>query len=152
MASVSLKTLARVIVYPLLLLIGGAALGLAAYPQVVGHKVWMLSWAYRSIFNPPEYDAARITRIARERLLGWWKDIPGFRIVDQRDFGEEAREFLIEHLDSDGTVTKKIVRIWVRWKLWTQNNGEDIIYKAPGPDGVDIIEMIIEANRCEHCG
>ena len=143
--------IARVFVYPLLLLIGGAALGFAAYPQVVGHKVWLLSWAYRSIFTPPSYDAERVSRIARQKLVNWWQDIPGFRIIDQRDFGEEAREFLVEHLDSEGNVTRKIVRIWVRWKLWTQNNGEDIIYQAAGPDDIELIEIEV-TEPCEHCG
>ena len=151
MASVSVRTLARLVVYPLLLLIGGAGLGFAAYPQVVGHKYWLVSWAYRSIFNPPEYDAEKVTRIARERLLGWWKDIPGFRIIDQRDFGEEAREFLVEHLDASGNVTQKIVRIWVRWKLWSQNNGEDIIYQTAGPDDIELIEIEV-TEPCERCG
>ena len=128
MASVSVRTLARVIVYPLLLVVGGAALGFAAYPQIVAHKYWLISWAYRSIFDPPKYDAEKVSRIARERLLGWWKDIPGFRIIDQRDFGEEAREFLVEYKGDEGEIQQKVVRIWVRWKLWSQNNGEDIIY------------------------
>ena len=125
---VHVRTLTRLVVYPALLLIGGAGLGFAAYPQVVGHKYWLVAWAYRSIFHPPKYDPERVTRIAKEKLINWWRDIPGFRIIDQRDFGEEAREFLVEHLDASGNVTQKAVRIWVRWKLWTQNNGEDIIY------------------------
>ena len=45
--------------------------------------------------------------------------------------GGAAREFLVEHLDADGKVTQKIVRIWVWRKLWSQNNGEDIIYGEP---------------------
>src|SRR5210317_1718574 len=106
---VHVRTIARAVVYPMLLLIGGAGLGFAAYPQVIGHKFWLISWAYRSIFDPPKYDAEKETRIARERLLKWWRDIPGFRIIDQRDFGEEAREFLVEHLDASGTVTQKVV-------------------------------------------
>ena len=151
MTLIHVRTIARAVVYPLLLIIGGTALGFAAYPQVVGHKYWLISWAYRSIFDPPKYDAEKVTRIARERLLGWWRDIPGFRIIDQRDFGEEAREFLVEHLDSEGNVTRKIVRIWVRWKLWSQNNGEDIIYQAAGPDDIELIEIEV-AEPCERCG
>jgi hypothetical protein len=151
MASVSVSTLARVVVYPLLLLIGGAALGFAAYPQIVAHKFWLVSWACRSIFTPPQYDAEKVTRIARERLVNWWRDIPGFRIIDQRDFGEEAREFLVEHLDADGKVNQKIVRIWVRWKLWSQNNGEGIIYQTAGPDDIELIEIEV-TEPCEACG
>jgi len=148
---IHVRTIARAVVYPMLLLIGGAGLGFAAYPQVIGHKFWLISWAYRSIFDPPKYDAEKVTRIARERLLKWWRDIPGFRIIDQRDFGEEAREFLVEHLDSEGNVTRKIVRIWVRWKLWSQNNGEDIIYQAAGPDDIELIEIEV-TEPCERCG
>ena len=151
MTRIHVKTLCRVVVYPLLLIIGGASLGFAAYPQLVGHKYWLVSWAYRSIFNPPTYDAEKVTRIARERLLGWWRDIPGFTIIDQRDYGEEAREFLIEHLDDEGKVIRKIVRIWVRWKLWSQNNGEDIIYQAAGPDDIDLIEIEV-TEKCDCCG
>jgi len=125
---IHVRTIARAVVYPLLLIIGGAALGFAAYPQVIGHKYWLVAWAYRSIFHPPKYDAEKVTRIARERLLGWWQDIPGFRIIDQRDFGEEAREFLVEYKGDEGELQQKVVRIWVRWKLWSQSNGEDIIY------------------------
>lgn len=118
MTRVHVRTIARAVVYPLLFAIGGAALGFAAYPQVVGHKAWLISYAYNSIFNPPTYNAEAVTRIATERLTKWWRDAPGFTIIDWRDFGEEAREFLIEHLDDDGKVIRKIVRIWVRWKLW----------------------------------
>ena len=151
MESVSVRTLARVVVYPLILLIGGAALGFAAYPQIVGHKYWLVAWAVRAIFSPPTYDAEKVSRIARERLLGWWKDIPGFTIIDQRDFGEEAREFLVEHLDADGKVIRKVVRIWVRWKLWSQNNGEGIIYQAAGPDDIELIEIEV-TEPCGRCG
>jgi hypothetical protein len=151
MASVSVRTLARVVVYPLLLLIGGAALGFAAYPQVVGHKYWLISWAYRSIFHPPKYNAEAVTRIATERLTKWWRDVPGFTIIDWRDFGEEAREFRVEHLDAEGNVVRKLVRVWVRWKLWSQNNGEEIIYKAAGPDDIELIEIEV-TESCERCG
>lgn len=151
MTVIRVTTLARFIVYPLLLVVVGAALGFAAYPQVVGHKYWLASWAARAIFNPPIYDADKVTRIATERLTKWWRDVPGFTIIDWRDFGEEAREFRVEHLDADGKVVRKLVRVWVRWKLWSQNNGEEIIYQADGPEDIELIEIEV-TEPCEHCG
>lgn len=127
-----MRTAARVIFYTAFLLLAGSSLGFVAYPQIVGHKIWLISWAYQAIFHPPAYDAEAVTRIARMRLIGWWKDVPGFRIIDWREFGEEARDFLIEYVDEDGTTVQEVQRIWVRWKSWTQNNGEDIIYQGDG--------------------
>lgn len=126
------RTLGRVVVYPLVFLLVGGGLGFAAYPQVIGHKIWLISWAYRCIFHPPAYDAETVTRIARMRLVGWWQDVPGFRILDWREFGEEAREFLIEYVDDDGTTVQAVKRVWVRWKSWSQNNGEGVIYQGEG--------------------
>ena len=143
MTLIHVRTLARVVCYPLLALVLGLAIGFRAYPEIVGHKVWLISWSYQSIFDPPIYNADAVTWIARQRLLGWYEGVPGFRIVDWREFGEEARDFLIEFVDSDGNKVVKKKRVWVRWKLWTQNNGEDIIYGA-SPDSADNLRIVIE--------
>jgi hypothetical protein len=140
---IHVRTLARAVFYPLLALIVGLGLGFAAYPQVVGHKLWLLSWAYTAIFNPPTYNAEAVTWIARQRLIKWYEEVPGFRILDWREFGEEARDFLIEFIDAAGNKVVKKKRVWVRWKLWTQNNGEDIIYGAD-PTMSDDLKVSVE--------
>lgn len=104
------------------ILVATAAISL--FPQIVGHKVWLIAWAYESIFHPPAYDATAVTQVARMRLTGWWEGVPGFRVLECRDFGEEAREFLVEYVDEEGAPVKRVVRVWVRWKPWTMNNGE----------------------------
>ena len=143
MTLIHVRTLARAVFYPLLALVLGLAIGFRAYPEIVGHKVWLISWAYQSIFHPPAYNAEAVTWIARQRLIRWYEEVPGFRILDWREFGEEARDFLIEFIDRDGktVVTKK--RVWVRWKLWTQNNGEDIIYQGQ-PAADDSLVVTVE--------
>ena len=132
MSTVEIKTLARVVIYPLVFLLVGGGLGFAAYPQVVGHKLWLISWAYQSIFHPAPYDAEAVTRIATARLLKHYGHKPGFRLIDWRDFGEEGREFRIELTGPDNQPTRHLIRIWVRWKNWAVNNGEDIIYQGEG--------------------
>ena len=132
MSTIEIKTLARVVIYPLVFLLVGGGLGFAAYPQVVGHKLWLISWAYQSIFHPAPYDAEAVTRIATARLLKHYGHKPGFRLIDWRDFGEEAREFRIELTGQDNQPTRHLIRIWVRWKNWAVNNGEDIIYQGEG--------------------
>lgn len=132
MTMIHIKTLARVVVYPLVFLIVGLVLGFAAYPQTVGHKLWLISWAYQSIFHPPQYNADVVTKIARRRLLDLYGRQPGFRIIDWREFGEEARDFLVEYVDEDGKPFQTVQRVWVRWKLWTQNLGEEIVYEGHG--------------------
>lgn len=143
MTMIHIRTLARAVLYPLLALVVGLGLGFAAYPQVVGHKLWLISWAYQSIFHPPEYNAEAVTIIARMRLAGWYEGVPGFRILEWREFGEEGRDFLIEYTGDDGSPVKKVKRVWVRWKLWAQNNGEDIIYGAE-PERLDEVQFSIE--------
>ena len=132
MSAIELRTLARVVIYPLVFLLVGGGLGFAAYPQVVGHKLWLISWAYQSIFHPAPYNAEAVTRIATARLLKHYGHKPGFRLIDWRDFGEEAREFRIELTGQDNQPTRHLIRIWVRWKNWAVNNGEDIIYQGEG--------------------
>ena len=132
MSTIELRTLARVVIYPLVFLLVGGGLGFAAYPQVVGHKLWLISWAYQSIFHPAPYDAEAVTRIATARLLKHYGHKPGFRLIDWRDFGEEAREFRIELTGADNKPQRHLIRIWVRWKNWAVNNGEDIIYQGEG--------------------
>ena len=143
MTMIHVRTLARVVCYPLLALVLGLAIGFRAYPEIVGHKVWLISWAYQSIFNPPTYNADAVTWIARRKLLGWYGELPGFRILDWREFGEEARDYLIEYIDRDGNKKREKKRIWVRWKLWTQNNGEDIIYQGE-QDAVGSLVVTVE--------
>lgn len=143
MTLIHVRTLARAVFYPLLALIVGLGLGFAAYPQIVGHKLWLLSWAYTAIFNPPAYNAEAVTWIARQRLIKWYEEVPGFCILDWREFGEEARDFLIEFIDRDGKTVVKKKRVWVRWKLWTQNNGEDMIYQGQ-PAADDSLVVTVE--------
>lgn len=142
MTLIDAKTLARAVCYPLLALVMGLAIGFRAYPEIVGHKVWLISWAYQSIFNPPEYNAEAVTWIARQRLIHWYEEVPGFRILSWREFGEEARDFLIQFVDAEGKTVVKKKRVWVRWKLWSQNNGEDIIYQGqPATDGSLVVTV-----------
>lgn len=142
MSSIQLKTLARVVIYPLVVLLVGLGLGFAAYPQVVGHKLWLISWAYQTIFHPPKYDAEAVTKIARMRLETHWGGKPGFRVLDWRDFGEEAREFLVELTGEDGKPTQTIIRIWVRWKPWAMNNGDGVILYSVPNDVVVYTEIV----------
>ena len=147
------RTLARVFFYPAITLALGLAIGFRAYPDVVGHKVWLLSWAYQSIFNPPEYNRDAVTWMARSRLLYIFQDVPGFRILKVFEVGEEARDFLIEYIDDSGSLKKVRKRVFVHWKLWTQNNGEtrfdlnDQEYQS----GFDLLKIEVK-EPCEHCG
>lgn len=143
MTLIHVRTLARAVAYPVLALVLGLAIGFRAYPEIVGHKVWLISWAYQSIFYPPTYNPDAVTWIARQRLLGWYEGVPGFRILDWREWGEEARDFLIEFIDGEGKTVVKKKRVWVRWKLWTQNNGEDIIYQGQ-PAADDSLVVTVE--------
>lgn len=140
---IHVRTLARVILYPAIFLIAGLVVGFASHPQVVGHKLWLISWAYQSIFHPPTYNAEAVTLIARMRLTSWYGEVQGFRIIDWREYGEEARDFLIEYTGDDGKPVTERKRVWVRWKLWTQNNGEDIIY-GNGPQRLDEVQFSVE--------
>lgn len=128
MTMVHVSTIARAVIYPIIFVIIGGGLGFAAYPQVVGHKLWLISWAYQSIFHPAPYDPDAVTRIATMKLMAHWRHKPGFTLIDWRDFGEEAREFRIELTGPDGTPERKLIRVWVRWKNWAVNNGEDMFY------------------------
>lgn len=132
MTMVHVSTIARAVIYPIILVIIGGGLGFAAYPQVVGHKLWLISWAYQSIFHPAAYDPDAVTRIATMKLMAHWSHKPGFTLIDWRDFGEEAREFRIELTGEDNKPERHLIRIWVRWKSWAVNNGEDIIYQGEG--------------------
>lgn len=140
---IHIRTLARVVLYPAICLLAGLVIGFASHPQVVGHKLWLISWAYQSIFHPPAYNAEAVTLIARMRLTSWYADIPGFKVIDWREFGEEARDFVIEYTGDDGTKVTKRKRVWVRWKLWTQNNGEEIIY-GEKPQRQDEVQIVVE--------
>jgi len=139
---IHVKTLARAVAYPLLALVLGLAIGFRAYPEIVGHKVWLISWAYQSIFHPPEYNPEAVTWIARQRLLSWYGELAKFRIIRMREWGEEARDFFIEY-EENGVTVQRIKRVWVRWKIWTQNNGEDIIYQGQ-PAADDSLVVTVE--------
>ena len=97
----------------------------------IGHKAWLISWAYADIFHPPEYDPNKVEFIARLKLYAELLQQPHtFRIVGSRPIGEECIVFSLEHFDSnEGTVQSKKA-IWVRWKPWTMNNGEEILQEA----------------------
>ena len=50
---------------------------------------------------------------------------------------------MIEFIDAAGNKVVKKKRVWVRWKLWTQNNGEDIIYQGQ-PTADDSLVVTVE--------
>ena len=150
MTLIHIRTLARAVCYPLLALVMGLAIGFRACPEIVGHKVWLIGWAYQSIFDPPEYNAQAVTRIAHGKLVGWYGHLPGFKVIRMREWGEEARDFFVEY-EEEGETVQRIKRVWVRWKLWSQNNGEDIIYQAAGPDDIELIEIEV-TEPLKHCG
>lgn len=141
------KTIARPVFYAAFLLLVGLCTGFVAYPQVVGHKLWLMSWAYQSIFRPPEYRAWAVTWIAERKLFAHFFDKEDVRILECREDGEEMRVFVVQYAGPDGHPVIENKRIWVRWKLWTQNNGEDLIYKGGEPRPQD--SLIVEIQDAE---
>jgi len=81
--------------------------------------------------------------------MQWYGRLPKFRVVQMREWGEEARDFLVEY-EENGEAVQRMKRVWVRWKLWTQNNGEDIIYGADSTTSDDLkvsVEDVAEDNE-----
>ena len=97
----------------------------------IGHKAWLVSWAYADIFHPPEYDPKKVAFIARLKLHAELLQRPHTtRVVGLRPFGEECVIFTLEHFDPDEGIVQSKRTIWVRWKPWTMNNGEKILHEA----------------------
>ena len=97
----------------------------------IGHKAWLVSWAYADIFHPPEYDPKKVEFIARLKLYADLLQEPHtFHIVGSRPIGEECIIFSLEHFDSNERAVQSKRAIWVRWKPWTMNNGEKILQEA----------------------
>lgn len=96
----------------------------------IGHKAWLVSWAYADIFHPPEYDAERVEMIARLKLYAQFHDPLTIEILEHRPFGEECVVYKIKHFKPDGSTLHTERPIWVHWKPWTMNNGSTILHEA----------------------
>ena len=96
----------------------------------VGHKAWLVSWAYADIFHPPKYDAEKVELIARVKLYAQFHDPRTIQILDHRPFGEEAIVYTIQHFKPDGSILQTEKLVWVHWKPWTMNNGETILRES----------------------
>ena len=96
----------------------------------IGHKAWLVSWAYADIFHPPEYDAEKVEIIARLKLYAQFHDPRTIQILDHRPFGEECVIYTIQHLKPDGSAFQTEIPVWVHWKPWTMNNGTTILHEA----------------------
>ncbi len=96
----------------------------------VGHKAWLVSWAYADIFHPPTYDAEKVELIARLKLYAQFHDPRTIQILDHRPFGEEAIVYTIQHRNPDGSILQTEKLVWVHWKPWTMNNGETILRES----------------------
>lgn len=96
----------------------------------IGHKAWLVSWAYADIFNPPEYDAERVEMIARLKLYAQFHDPRTIQILGYRPFGEECVIYKIKLSKPDGSTLHTERPIWVHWKPWTMNNGSTILHEA----------------------
>ena len=96
----------------------------------IGHKAWLVSWAYADIFHPPEYDAEKVEVIARLKLYAQFPDPRTIQILNHRPFGEECVIYTIQHLKPDGSKLQTENPIWVHWKPWTMNNGTTILHEA----------------------
>jgi hypothetical protein len=96
----------------------------------VGHKAWLMSWAYADIFHPPEYDAEKVEIIARLKLYAQFHDPRTIQILGHRPFGEEAVIYTIQHFKPDGSILQTEKLVWVHWKPWTMNNGTTILRES----------------------
>ena len=96
----------------------------------IGHKAWLVSWAYADIFHPPEYDAEKVEMIARLKLYAQFHDPRTIQILDHRPFGEEAIVYTVQHFKPDGSILQTEKIVWVHWKPWTMNNGETILRES----------------------
>ena len=96
----------------------------------VGHKAWLVSWAYTEIFHPPKYDPIKVEQVARMKLYAQFRNPISVRILRYRPFGEECVVYTIEQSDSDGHKIQEERAVWVHWKPWTMNNGTTILREA----------------------
>ena len=103
---------------------------IARHAAAIGHKVWLVSWAYTDIFHPPEYDPEKVERIARMKLYAQFNDPRNVRILGHRSFGEECVIYKIETCNPDSSDRQQERIVWVHWKPWTMNNGTTILREA----------------------
>ena len=96
----------------------------------IGHKAWLVSWAYADIFHPPEYDAEKVEIIARLKLYAQFHDPRTIQILTHRPFGEECVIYTIQHLKPGGSAFQTEIPVWVHCKPWTMNNGTTILHEA----------------------
>ena len=96
----------------------------------IGHKAWLVSWAYADIFHPPEYDEEKVEIIARLKLYAQFDDPRAIQILSHRPFGEEGVLYTIQHFKPDGSILQTEKLVWVHWKPWTMNNGTTILHEA----------------------
>ena len=96
----------------------------------IGHKAWLVSWAYADIFHPPEYHAEKVEIIARKKLYAQFDDPRTIQILSHRPFGEEGVIYTIQHFKPDGSILQTEKLVWVHWKPWTMNNGTTILHEA----------------------
>ncbi len=96
----------------------------------IGHKAWLVSWAYADIFHPPEYDAEKVEMIARLKLFTQFHDPRTIEILEHRPFGEECVIYKIKLFKPDGSTFHTERPIWVHWKPWTMNNGSTILHET----------------------
>lgn len=103
---------------------------IARHAAAIGHKVWLVGWAYTDIFHPPKYDPEKVEHIARMKLYAQFRDPREVLILGHRPFGEECVIYKIETLDSVGRKRQHERIVWVHWKPWTMNNGTTILREA----------------------
>lgn len=102
----------------------------ARHANTIGHKLWLVGWAYKDIFHPPEYDPVKVETIARMKLYAQFHDPSIIRIVGHHPYGEECIVYTVEHFKSDGSTLQFTKKVRVHWKPWTMNNGEKILYES----------------------
>lgn len=100
---------------------------IARHAAAIGHKVWLVGWAYTDIFHPPKYDPEKVEHIARMKLYAQFRNPSEVRILGHRPFGEECVIYKIETFDSDSRKRQQERIVWVHWKPWTMNNGDTIL-------------------------
>ena len=103
---------------------------IARHAAAIGHKVWLVGWAYTDIFHPPKYDPEKVEHIARMKLYAQFRDPSEVRILGHRPFGEECVIYKIETFDSDSRKRQQERIVWVHWKPWTMNNGTTILRES----------------------
>ncbi len=103
---------------------------IARHAAAIGHKVWLVGWAYTDIFHPPKYDPEKVEHIARMKLYAQFRNPSEVRILGHRPFGEECVIYKIETFDSDSRKRQQERIVWVHWKPWTMNNGTTILRES----------------------